>query len=100
MNINEAYEFVMSKLERLKNEGVDFIINESIKTPILVEKYDKPNRLPVDKWINISFNLEIDTDLQKIYDMENLFKMVGIYFDTRFGKTQRDWEIDWSLRTN
>ena len=98
MNINEAYEFVMSKLERLKNEGIEFSINESIKTPGLVEKYDKPNKLPIDKWTNISFNLETDKDLQKIYDMENLCKMVGICFDTRFGKLQRDWEIDWSFR--
>lgn len=100
MNINEAYEFVMSKLERLKNEGVDYVINEPIKTPSLIEKYNKPQRLSVDKWINVSFNLDKETDLQKIYNMENLCKMTGIYFDTKFGKVQRDWEIDWSLRLN
>jgi hypothetical protein len=100
MTINEAYEFVMNKLERLKNEGIDYTMNESIKTPVLIEKYDKPNRLPVDKWINIAFNLENESDVKKIHDMENLCKMVGIYFDTRFGKVQRDWEIDWSFRLN
>jgi hypothetical protein len=44
----------MNKLERLKNEGIDYTMNESIKTPVLIEKYNKPNRLPVDKWINIA----------------------------------------------
>lgn len=98
MNIDEAYEFVMNKLERLKNEGVDYVINEPIKTSTLIEKYNKPQRLSVDKWINVSFNLENETDVEKIKDMENLCKMVGIYFDTRYGKVQRDWEIDWSFR--
>ncbi len=98
MNINEAYEFVMNKLERLKNEGIEVTLNEPIKTSALIEKYNNPHRLPVDKWINISFSLDRETDIQKIHDMENLCKMVGIYFDTRFGKLQRDWEIDWSFR--
>ena len=98
MNINEAYEFLMSKLERLKNEGIEVTLNEPIKTPTLIEKYNSPHRLPVDKWINISFSLDREDDIQKINAMEHLCKMVGIYFDTRFGKTQRDWEIDWSFR--
>lgn len=98
MKIQEAYDYVMARVERLKNEGIEYTTNESIKTDLLLEKYNKPNVLPSDKWINISFSLKDDNDLKKINDMEYLCKMVGITFDTRFGKTQRDWELDWSLK--
>ena len=53
MNINEAYEFVMSKLERLKNEGIEVTLNEPIKTSVLIEKYNPSYIFNLCKFIKL-----------------------------------------------
>ena len=98
MNINEAYNFVLNKVERLEKEGLEVHRREPIKIVETIEKYNKPNRLSSDNWVTISFNINDNSDFTKVREIESLCKMVGVYFDTGYGQNQIDWEIDWSFR--
>lgn len=98
MNINEAYEFIMNKLEELRQEGMVFELREPSKNKEAIEKYNKPNRLPENKWQIIIFTIGREGDLKKVFDVEHLCKMVGINFDTGYGSYKRDWYLDWSMR--
>ena len=98
MTINETYEFIMDKLNKLKENGVEMVITEPTKNPETIEKYNKPGKLPHDKWTNITFTLTKESDLENIYTFEHLFKMMGITFDTEYGMNKREWFIDWSLK--
>ena len=49
--------------------------------------------------INVQFDLskmEMGS-LNKLFEIEKLFRELGIHFDTGAGCGGRDWEWDWSL---
>ena len=100
MNINEAYDFLMKKVDELKEQGIEVLIKDSIVTPDAKEKYNKPDRLPSTEWKTICLGLQCEGDLGKVREIEHLCNMVGIYFDTGYGGGQREWEIDWSFRVS
>ena len=100
MNISEAYDFLMKKVDELKEQGIEISFRDSIATPDTIEKYNKLNRLPSTKWKTISLGIQREGDLGKVREIEHLCSMVGIYFDTGYGCGQREWEIDWSFRTS
>lgn len=99
MKTIDAYEMVLKKLDVLKEEGIEFSIEESVKTQPILEKYDNPNYLPVDKWMSVVFKVKDVLELNKIHNVEHFFKMNGFTFDTEFGLDSRKWEIDWSFKT-
>ena len=100
MNISEAYDFLMKKVDELKEQGIEISFRDSIVTPDTIEKYNKLNRLPSTEWKTISLGIQREGDLGKVREIEHLCSMVGIYFDTGYGGGQREWEIDWSFRTS
>ena len=100
MNISEAYDFLMNKVNDLKEQGIEISFRDSIATPDTKEKYNKLNRLPSSEWKTICLGIEEEGDLSKVRDIEHLCNMVGIYFDTGYGGGQREWEIDWSFRVS
>lgn len=100
MNISEAYDFLMKKVDELKEQGIEISFRDSIATPDTIEKYNKLNRLPSTEWKTISLGIRREGDLGKVREIEHLCSMVGIYFDTGYGCGQSEWEIDWSFRTS
>lgn len=98
MNINEAYDFLINKVNELKEKGIEISIRDSKSTPETIQKYNKPDRLPSSEWKTISLGIKREGDLSEIQNIEHLCHMVGIHFDTGYGGGQRDWEIDWSFR--
>ncbi len=95
----DAYEFTMQKVNELKKDGIGVIITPCrLKTDKdTIEKYDKPDRIPPEKWVNVSFeNLDKGQTI-KIHETANYLMMCGITFDTGGAIDNRDWELDWSF---
>ncbi len=93
MNITEAYELTLQKIEELKAQGIEVKINPTNSSTV-AEKNDK---LPRDKWIRATF-MVVGEELDKVFRAgEKLFEL-GINFDTGYGNGGRDWELDWSFR--
>jgi|LakMenEpi03Aug12_release.lakeMendotaPanAssembly.Ray.scaffolds.fasta_scaffold318702_4 hypothetical protein len=102
MNINESYDFVIDKIYKMRETGIQVTItnSECRYDQHILDKYDKPGILPVDKWVHVSFYTgRKENDLQTVLDTEYLFRMMGITFDTGYGIEERDWELDWCFKT-
>lgn len=96
----EAYELTLEKVEELRKAGVEIKIaaSNSRENARAEEKYDRPERIPVDKWVNVNL-LETSVEHTKmIYDAANYLGMCGISFDTGGGCGGRDWDLDWSFK--
>lgn len=101
MNINEAYDYVMQKLDELEKEGfkIEKIPSNSRNHQSTIDKYNLPGRLEPSKWYHITI---YGDDVQKIWDVQADINKKGIGFDTGGGCWEgagRDWEIDWSFHT-
>jgi hypothetical protein len=95
----EAYEFTLRKVNQLKESGIDVVIKptSSRNDEILIRKYSGTNRIPSDKWINVSFKVSDKGQAMKIHEVANYLGLCGIRFDTGGCYNCRDWELDWSF---
>ena len=98
MNINEAYEFIMYKVDELKKLGVDVSVKECKNIPINYNEVENTNRLTTDKWVIISFTISREGDLSKVLSTEDDIEKKNIRFGTGYGNRQRDWKLDYSFK--
>lgn len=92
MDIMEAYDLTMQKVDELKADGV-----ESIIEPYKGKSTREGDPLPRDKWVRVTFKVEDKNDSQKILDAMKYLDFAGIAFDSGGTACQRDWELDWSF---
>ena len=99
MKPTDAYYFAMTKVNELKEDGIEVIIKPSISRndKEFVNKYDKPNRIPSELWNHISFKISNAIQAQKVMKMRSYLGICGINFDTGGFTGYRDWEFDWSF---
>ena len=99
MNIYEAYRLTLEQISELEIDGikVKVVKSKSAFNERLFEKYNTPNNIKPEDWIHVSFIIENQIDLEKVFKSQDKLNNLGIYFDTGFGGGERDWEIDWSL---
>jgi len=99
MKPTDAYYFAMTKVNELKNGGIEVTIksSKSKNNKEMVKKYDKPDKIPSEFWNNVSFKISDTTQAQKVMEMGNYLGMCGISFDTGGCSGYRDWEFDWSF---
>jgi len=95
MDILEAYDMVLEKIEELR-EYIDIEVYRGPFATSLLEKYGNTG-LPVDKWVRFDFKIENEIQLLKIKEAGDYLGEAGISFDTGGMIGSRDWEIDWSL---
>lgn len=98
----EAFYFTMQKVNELKENGIAVNVKptKSKTNKELVKKYNKPDRIPVENWVNVSFKIENEEQVLKIYEAANYLGLCGIRFDTGGCSNCRDWELDWSFSYN
>ena len=92
MDVIEAYNLVIQKVKELKEDGV-----ESVITPYKGKSTRKNDPLPREKWVQITFKIENESDSQKVLDAVKYLDFAGIAFDSGGTSCTRDWEIDWSF---
>ena len=102
---NEAYNFVLNKIEELKKDGieVDFRKDErnawdDVRDSLRKRYRNKNNRINPKKWKQICFKTKNESESQKVFDLISDLGEIGIYFDTGAGWTGIIWELDWSFR--
>jgi hypothetical protein len=102
MELIEAYELVMSKVNALRQSGIQISLTppQSINDEKLVADVKAKDGLPVDKWMRISFQNLSEEQTKAVFDSGNYLGRMGILFDCGGSPKLRDWEIDWSLRFN
>lgn len=98
MNVNEAYNLALSKLEDLRKTGAAVNITSS------KDDRDESGELSRDKWTHVSI---ICRDLKQstlMWNFQKELRDLGIYFNTGSSITQEndtvsshDWELDWSF---
>ncbi len=95
MNIFEAYDLVLEKIEELK----EYIDIEVFRGPFATQNLEKygDTGLPVDKWVRFEFKIDNEIQLLKIKEAGDYLGEAGISFDTGGTTGSRDWEVDWSL---
>lgn len=99
MNVIEAYELTLDKLEELKAKGfeVKMVQPKVAHNKETVEKYNRPDRLPPDMWLHVSIGIKSEKDQNDIFELKKYLAMAGISFDTGGWQGYRDWELDWSF---
>lgn len=99
MTPTDAYYFAMTKVNELKEGGIEITIkpSKSRNNEDTVKKYNKPNRIPPELWNHISFKILDAGQAQKVMEMGNYLGMCGISYDTGGCAGCRDWEFDWSF---
>ena len=95
----EAFYFTMQKVNELKESGITVNVKptKSRTDKELAKKYDKPERIPAEHWVNVSFKIENKEQALKIRETANYLGLCGIRFDTGGCSNCRDWELDWSF---
>jgi len=81
MNINESYDFVIDKIYKMRETGIQVTItnSECRYDQHILDKYDKPGILPVDKWVHVSFYTgRKENDLQNSNALNFLFTTLHI----------------------
>lgn len=99
MNIYEAYKLTLEQISELEIDGVKVKLVKSISAfnEKIIEKYNTPKNIKPEDWIHVSFIIENEIDMERVFKAQDKLNNLGIYFDTGFGGGERDWEIDWSL---
>jgi len=99
MTANEAYELTLRTVSSLKSAGIRITItpSRSRTDPKLIAKYNQPERVAPDKWVNVSFLTQTQSEAQLIHEKARNLGRLGIMFDTGGDSGQRDWELDWSF---
>ena len=93
MNIVEALEFTLEKVDELKKEGIKLEIR-----PYKGKSEQKDRPLPKEKWCRVKFYPKNKIESKKIHEMGNYLAMAGVGFDSGGSAGVRDWELDWSFR--
>lgn len=96
----EAHEFTLQKIEELKSKGIEVTMrpSRSRNNPDTVAKYNRPERVPPDRWFHVTLFPKNTEDSRLIYEASNYLGLAGISFDTGAGCGGRDWELDWSFK--
>ena len=99
MTATEAYELTLQAVASLESAGIRIEITpSSSRTDLeLIQKYNQPERVAPDKWVNVSFFTETESETQLILKKARNLGRLGIAFDTGGMGGQRDWELDWSF---
>lgn len=97
----EAYEHTINKLAELEDAGIQVAARPSkARTDNdLIEKYDRPERIPPQFWIHVKLQAETDEQVQLIRQARKELSKAGISFDTGGMSGFRDWELDWSFKS-
>ncbi len=97
--LQQAYHVTMSSIERARDLGIQVDIKECVSrnNTEMVSQWNTPDRLPPDKWVNVTFNIVNQNQANLIYAMLHELSSVGIMFDSGGGTGKRDWELDWSF---
>lgn len=83
MTRQEAFDMV---LEQAKELGVPYVFHE------------KDSEDDLKQWGTLTFDVShSDTDLDRVFEFEMDLLADGISFDTGYGFSGRDWEMDWSF---
>lgn len=99
MTTQEAFDFVMSKVDELKELGIKVVSKPcpSKNNPKTIAHYNTPENIKPDTWVHISFKTTDVKHLAEIHEVVNYLGMCGITFDTGGCNGQRDWKLDWSF---
>ena len=56
----EAYNFTIEKIEKLRESGIKVIMkpSKSRENKDVVEKYNRPERIPPELWMFVSFKIK------------------------------------------
>ncbi len=95
MDILEAYNETLAAAQDLRQYGIDVQI-----TPILQSEVEDGDRLPRDKWVEVTFSFKTKAQAEFIKRRADELGAAGIVFDTGGTKGERDWAIDWSFDVN
>ena len=90
--ILDAYYFAMTKVNELKEQGINVEINK-----YLSDDSSSSENIPFEKWCNVDFEKVTQEQSVKINEMANYLGMCGITFDMGGCVNSRDWSFDWSF---
>lgn len=100
MTTLEAFQETVDIIRELEQSGIRVIFKPSkFKDDAeCVARYSGPERIPPDKWCNVSFFPTTDDQKIIIHEKCKHLGWMGVGFDTGGCDGQRDWELDWSFR--
>lgn len=99
--VDEAFDFAMRQIEELKAMGIASTTEKSysLDDESTIRKYDYDWVLSHEKWIRVVFSVKAREDLDLIMEREEAIRQIyGVSFDTGFGGSFREWELDWSFQ--
>lgn len=101
-SLDEAYLLTHQTVDMIEKSGikVDRVPPRSRNNKRLVEKYNRPDRLPPEKWFHVTFYPKSPKEAETVFDAAQEMAKYGISFDTGGCRGERDWELDWSFRVN
>lgn len=99
MTTLEAYRETIHALDELRELGVTVQIRPSKQrnNPELIARYNGPEHLPPDQWVNVTLKADLSPQFRAIAEKAKHLGWLGIYFDTGGMAGSRDWELDWSF---
>lgn len=108
MNVSEAYEFTLSKLEELEKLGATIVSipSKSRNIDSIIKKYENmPGRLDSSRWIHVTIVCKNQAQINKMWESRRELSNLGIRFDTGAGcygdgcesNLGYNWELDWSF---
>lgn len=97
MTPTDAYYFAMTKVNELKEAGIEVVVKPTKNNEDTIKKYNKSERIPPELWNHVTFKVSDDTQSQKVMEAANYLGMCGISFDSGGCSGCRDWELDWSF---
>ena len=99
MTTLEAFNLTLEKIEQLKEKGVEVSIRPSAgrTKKELIDKYNSPEKVLPDLWVNVQFEVSEPWHVEKISEARSYLGMCGIQFDTGGWTDHRNWELDWSF---
>ena len=101
MNLDDAYEVAMAKVNEMRELGIQVSLEPSRSRKIqrTLDKYGtRQDRLPPEKWFHISFYPSNEGQTMALQNAKKYLAQCGISFDTGGSVGLRDWELDWSFQ--
>lgn len=106
MNVEQAYDYVMTRLTELKANGLR--VTMAMPQPVrdggarfddLVRRYAPPERLHHQKWRHVTLYADTEEAAEQIHLLREDLIARGISFDSGSATDSpgRDWELDWSF---
>lgn len=106
MNVEQAYDYVLARLQDLKAEGLRVtmamsrVVREGgSRLDDLISRYQPPERLHHQKWRHVTLYADTAEAAEQIHLLREDLMARGISFDTGSATDSpgRDWELDWSF---